>query len=304
MSRRLPTVLMSCWLLVGLYGAWLYIHHYDLYRGFPPPKEAANLPHGELKTAGFWSSALHQRRHYLIYLPPRYGQLAARGRRFPVLYLLHGLGGKAQNYVFAGGLDLRVDELLAHRRIRPFITVIPMGQASRFGGDHEWANARAGPYESLVLDTVRAVDRRWATIPRRRARMIAGLSAGAYGAVNVALLHLRVFGSFESWSGYFIQTPTAAFQGASPGELYANSPAEYLPSVAPEIRRLGLHAYLYQGRGDDVPLGKMIEVARGLSADGAHVRLSVYGGGHNWKLWRGHFSQMLSYASRVFERRP
>jgi enterochelin esterase-like enzyme len=302
-SRRLPSVLMSCWLLVGLYGAWLYVHHYDLYRGFPPPTEPASIPHGRLREVSFWSTALGQRRHYLIYLPPGYERSAAAGRRFPVLYLLHAPAGKGQNYVLAGGLDVRVDELLASGSIRPFITVIPLGHAKLFGSDHEWANARAGRYEDFVLDTVSAVDSRWSTIGERRGRMLAGLSAGAYGAVNITLHHLSVFGSFESWSGYFTQTATYTFAGASPAELRANSPADYLPSVAPTIRRLGLSAYLYQGRSDDVPVGQMIDFANRLGGAGARVSFAVYGGKHNWALWREHFSQMLRYASAVFEGR-
>lgn len=287
------------WIAAGLYGAWLYVHHYDLYRGFPPPTEPTGIPHGRLERVGFWSPALGHRRHYLIYLPPGYRSTA----RYPVLYLLHAPVGKAKNYMYAGGLGVRVDKLLVRREIKPFLTVIPEGHTTLFGTDHEWANARDGRYEGFVLDTVRAVDARWATIPDRSARMLAGLSAGGYGAVNVALHHLDVFGSFESWSGYFTQTPTLTFRGASAAELRANSPAYYLPLVAREIRRLGLHAYLYQGRTDDVPLSSMIAFGRALRAAGAHVRMSAYGGKHNWTLWRAHFSQMLRYAGGVLEAR-
>ena len=283
------------WVLAGLYGAWLYVHHYDLYRGFPPPTEPAGIPHGRLEQVAFHSPALGQRRQYLIYLPPGYRST----RRYPVLYLLHAPVGKAKNYIYAGGLGVRLDELLARRAIEPFLTVIPEGHTGVFGTDHEWANARDGRYEDFVLDTVRAVDSRWSTIDDRDARMIAGLSAGAYGAVNVALHHLDVFGGFESWSGYFTQTATLTFSGASPAQLRANSPADYIPSVAPEIRSLGLHAYLYQGRTDDVPVSSMVQFGRRLQAAGADVRMSVYGGKHNWALWRAHFSQMLRYAGLV-----
>jgi enterochelin esterase-like enzyme len=298
--RALAPALMCCWLLAGLYGALVYVHDYDLYRGFPPPHESRNIPHGHLKHVSFRSEALGQKREYLIYLPPGYSSAAAAGRRFPVLYLLHAPAGKGINYVLAGDLDVRVDTLLAGYRIHPFITVIPLGHAKLFGSDHEWANARAGRYEDFVLDTVRAVDSRWSTIRSRKARMIAGLSAGGYGATNIALHHLRVFGSFESWSGYYLQTPTYAFRGASRSLLFRNSPAEYLPSVAGQVRRLGLHAFLYQGLSDDVSAADMEEFAGSLRSDGAHVHTALYGGKHNWTLWRAHFSKMLRYASHVF----
>jgi enterochelin esterase-like enzyme len=290
-------------LLAGSYGSYAYVHNYDLYRGFPPPSEPAGIPHGTLVHVHFHSRALGHRRSYLIYLPPGYRRAAAEGRRYPVLYLLHAPVGQGRNYVQTGGLDVRVDKLLARHRMRPFITVIPIAH-SPFGTDHEWANTSSGPYESFVLDTVRAVDARWATRRDRADRMLAGLSAGAYGAVNITLHHLATFGSFESWSGYFTQTPTDAFKGASRALLHFNDPTRYLPTVAGQLRRLGLHAYLYQGVHDDVPVSDMLAFAHQLRADGAHVRTAVYAGKHNWTLWRARFSPMLEYAGKVLGRRP
>jgi enterochelin esterase-like enzyme len=282
----------------GSYGAYAYLHDYDLYRGFPPPSEPASIPHGRLEHVGFFSPALGRRRSYLVYLPPGYAREAAAGRRFPVLYLLHAPVGKARNYVQTGDLGVHVDELLHRRAIRPFITVIPLAH-SPVGTDHEWANGNQGPYENFVLDTVRAVDARWATRPNRSARMLAGLSAGAYGATNITLHHLDRFGSFESWSGYYLEDTKDAFHGASGARLRANSPLDELGPRAAELRRLPVRAYLYQGRTDDEPASQMDAFAERLRATGSHVRVSVYGGKHNWALWRSHFSQMLEFASHT-----
>ncbi|HEX6737409.1 MAG TPA: alpha/beta hydrolase-fold protein [Vicinamibacteria bacterium] len=285
----------------GALGAYGYLHDYDLYRGFPPPREAAGIAHGRLEQVSFYSPALRQRRSYLAYLPPGYDAGSARGVRYPVLYLLHAPVGRARNYAQAGGLEVRIDTLLARRAIRPFLAVLPIGHGSAFGGDHEWADARAGRFESFVLDTVRATDSRYSTLRNRRARMLAGLSAGAYGAVNISLHHPRMFGGFESWSGYFTQTPTYTFSGASPALLRANSPAAYLPAIAPSIRRLPLRAFLYQGAADDVSARAMLAFAGELRAAGVRTRAAIYPGRHNWRLWRRHFSQMLVFASRSLE---
>jgi enterochelin esterase-like enzyme len=195
---------------------------------------------------------------------------------------------------------VRMDRLIHAGRIRPFLIVMPNGKSGTFGNDTEWANARAGPYENFVLDVVRAVDKRWATRPERAYRAIGGLSEGAYGATNVALHHPGVFGTFESWSGYFEQTPTLSFSGASQPELWANSPSAYVPSIAPELRRLGLDAYLYQGNSDSYPVARLAGFARELRAAGVTVRVSLYPGGHNWKLWRMELPHMLEFASRSF----
>ena len=300
MTRALILLLAMAILAPGGYGAYAYVRDYDLYRGFAPPKEPAGIPRGTLQKLRFWSPALKQQRQALVYLPPGYGHGATRGVRYPVLYLLHAPVGYARNYIQTGGLAVRVDELLARRAIRPFITVIPKDHT--FGGNHEWANTRAGRYEGFVLDTVHVVDSRYSTLRSRRARMLAGLSTGGFAAANIALQHLPVFGSFEAWSGYFAETQTDAFKGASQALLYRNSPALYMTSMTNRLRREPLRAFMYQGSDDDVSSGTMLSFARNLRAAGSHVTARVYPGKHNWRLWRSHFNEMLVFASRSLER--
>jgi S-formylglutathione hydrolase FrmB len=247
----------------------------------------------------FWSPALHQRRYYVIYLPPGYANAAAQGVRFPVLYLLHAPPGKPENYVLAGAMNVRYDLLLARKRIQPFLIALPNGRTHRFVSDTEWANARAGRYEDFVLDTVRAVDRRFSTVRSRSGRAIGGLSEGAYGATNIAVHHPDLFGAFESWSGYYSQTRTGVFGGASAAALSRNSPLSYVETHAATLQSHPLQGFLYQGVADDVPIAKMLRFAASLRATGSRVHVAVYGGGHNWRLWRRHFAAMLRFASRA-----
>jgi enterochelin esterase-like enzyme len=296
----LVTVLALVFLLGGSYASYAYLHDYDLYRGFPAPTEPAGIASGRVLHESFYSRALGQQRSYFVYLPPGYSREAAAGKRFPVLYLLHAPVGHARNYIQVGGLAVRMDTLIARHRIRPFIVVVPEAH-SPFGTDHEWANTSSGDYSGFVLDTVREVDARWATTPTRGERMLAGLSAGGYGATNITLHHPDVFGSFESWSGYFTQTPTDAFKGASAALVRDNDPYHYLASATARLRRYPLRAFLYQGYKDDVPAGEMVAFAKRLQASGSQVGWALYGGAHDWRLWRAQFSHMLVFASRTFE---
>jgi enterochelin esterase-like enzyme len=300
--RGLLLAVVMAWTAMGGLGAWSYGHDYYVYRGFPPPHESAGVERGRLVHVNFWSPALHHRRYYVIYLPPGYDRAAARGVRFPVLYLLHAPPGHPENYVLAGAMDVRYDLLLARHRIRPFLVAIPNGRTGSYGSDTEWANAAAGRYEDFLLDTVRAVDSQWSTLHSRRARMIAGLSEGGYGATNVALHHPGVFGSFESWGGYYVQTPTGVFAGQPRSLLDQNSPISYLLTHAIALRRTPLHGFLYQGTHDDVPAPTMLRFAALMRGAGSPVHAAVYPGGHNWRLWRRHFPAMLRYASSVLER--
>jgi enterochelin esterase-like enzyme len=292
------------WLAIGLFGAYLYTHRYELYRGFPKPVTPAGVARGSVHDEHFYSAALRGRHSYLAYFPPHYRAQAARGARFPVLYLLHGDPGSPEVFVRAGALAVQEDVLLSQHRIKPMIVVMPSGKGGLLQGGTEWANAGGGPYESYVLDVVDDVDRRFATVRRRQDRGIGGLSEGAFGALNISLHNLRVFSVAESWSGYFNESPTGAFSRATAAEIRANSPAQYVASLAPEIRRLGYRAWLYQGQLDGRPVRHIRDFGIALHTAGAEAHYGIFPGGHDWGLWRAQVPRMLIAASGWFARSP
>jgi enterochelin esterase-like enzyme len=291
---------LAAWLAAGLWGLYVYVHRYDLYRGFPPPRTPAGVAAGSVRKVSFRSPALAQTRAYYVYLPPHYAAQAGHGRRFPVLYLLHGYPGQPKVFLQAGAVGVEESLLVARHRMPPTILVMPEGEH----GDSEWANASAGHWMDFVLDVVRDVDRRFATRADRRDRGIAGLSEGAYGALNITLHHLDTFSVAESWSGYFRQTPTTVFRGAPPATIRANSPADYVRTVAPDIRRLGLRAWLYQGRTDSHDPAQLRRFSAELHSAGADVHYGFFPGGHDWGLWRAQTPRMLTAAGRWFSESP
>ncbi len=257
------------------------------------------MPRGHMVRFRFYSPALHKRRSYDVYLPPGYAREAGMGTRFPVLYMLHGSPGHPSLLRNAGNLGVDVDNLLARHAIKPFLVVMPDGRDGTFRSDTEWADTAHGRYESFVLDVVRDADSRLATVPRRRWRAIAGLSEGAYGAMNVALGHLHTFGIVESWSGYFRQARTGVFRHATPLELALNSPSNYVMSLADQIHRLRFDAFIYSGRRDELARQGR-DFASELQRAGGHVTFEVVPGRHDWELWRQMMPRSLEYANRWF----
>jgi enterochelin esterase-like enzyme len=298
---RLTAALLAVgFLAAGLFGIWSYIHAYVVYRGFPVPSDPPGVQGGDVQRLDFYSRSLHHRDYAVVYKPPGYAQAAAAGKRFPVLYLLHAPIGHAEKYFQVAGVGVHMDVLLHKHRVRPFLIAVPNGRTGAFGSDTEWANSRAGRYEGLVLDTVRAVDGHFATVKNRRARAVGGLSMGAFAGANIALHNLGVFGNFTSWSGYFVQTQTGPFKGLPASTLRHNSPLYQAPLVAPSIRRLALNAFMYQGTHDDVSAAQARQLAGDLRGSGAHVTFRIYPGKHNWRLWRQHLNGSLEWASRAF----
>jgi enterochelin esterase-like enzyme len=298
-TRKLTIVLLGLVVFAtGCYGTWSYARNYYLYRGFPVVHDAPGIPRGREVNLKIWSPSLHKKRDVLVYLPPGYFRGARQGRRYPVLYLLQASVMQPTNYLKVGGLGPRVDAMLNAHRSPPYICVMPAGS----GRDHEWANAAAGNYDGYVMDTVHAIDQRFSTIPNRTGRIVAGLSEGGYGAINVALHHLPMFSGFESWSGYYVQPGGYPFVGAYKARIPANSPALYVNSLRPQLHRYPLRALMYMGRSEHWPsIPDMLSFARQLKAAGARIVVTaLYPGHHNWKLWRPHIPHMLRWAGQGF----
>ena len=278
---------------VGLAGALSYARDYNLHRGFTTLVRFRRAGAGRLEQIHFYSHALHREADYLVYLPPHY----SRHRRYPAYYLLHGSPGQPRVFVDIANMDIRLDNQMSVGRSVPMILVYPDGRinGSTFS-DSEWANTPSGNYASYVIDVVRNVDQRFAAIPRRQDRVIAGFSAGAFGAMNIALHHLRDFANVQSWSGYFQETPTAVFAHASRALLAANSPIDYITRIHAELKRDPLRAYLFVGR-DDSSARQQGPMLRALRAAGVAVRAAEYPGGHDWAVWYPRLNQMLDMAS-------
>ena len=205
------------------------------HRGFGTIRRLPRARSGRLITVHFYSRALHRRTDYLAYLPPGY----RRTRRYPVYYLLHGAPGAPQAFISVAGLDVRLINRLSEKRLHPMILVFADGRVKGDTfSDSEWANTPTGHFESYVVDVVHNVDHRFATIRSRQARVIGGYSAGAYGALNIALHQLPTFANVQSWSGYFTQTHNGVFAHATRATMVYNSPLAFarLPFCAVRLQ--------------------------------------------------------------------
>lgn len=284
----------------GLAGAYSYGQDYNLHRGFTTLVQFRRAGSGRLEKVRFYSQALRRNADYLVYLPPHY----SADRRYPVYYLLHGAPGQPRVFVDIANMDVRLDNQLSVGHVRPMILVYPDG---RIGGstfsDSEWANTPSGDFESYVIEVVHNVDQRFSTIARRQDRVIAGFSAGAYGAMNIALHHLPEFANVQSWSGYFTQTRTGVFAHASGASLAYNSPLDYVGRLRRALARFPLRVYMFVGRQDGSS-AQQLPMARALAADGARVQYRLYPGGHDWSVWYPRLNQMLELASRDVSHAP
>lgn len=139
------------------------------------------------------NSRLMQRKLYFgVMLPDGYSEKRANGRTYPVLYLLHGLSGRFDNWIRNAGVSYYPDGL-------NLIIVTPEG------GDGWYSDSLTVPndkYESYIIqELIPEIDNRFRTIADRRGRMIAGLSMGGYGAIKFGLKYPGMFSLVGSFSG-------------------------------------------------------------------------------------------------------
>jgi S-formylglutathione hydrolase FrmB len=280
----------------GLIGAYRYLDNYWLYRGFGAPHDAAFVrTRGTATRFYLASAALGGRKQPVdVYLPPGYARHPAR--RYPVLYLRHGVPGRPGAFIDTVRMGVVEDELVALHRARPLILVMPFGSTGSFT-DEEWANG-IRPHEAwetfLARDVVHAVQARYRT---NGLRAIGGLSEGGYGALNIALHHPREFRVVESWSGYELADAIPTVFGKDTALLRRNSPQLTIRKVAKLLRREHVYFWLYSGTGDR-ELAQNDNFARTLTRLQLPHRYFVIHGGHDWSLWRGHASVAYLAAAR------
>jgi len=243
----------------------------------PPPVPvviATEADGGTVAKISFHSRALGWKDTYLVYLPPGYRRHPHR--RYPALYLLHGDTQQAASFVRLG-LTHTLDRLIRTHAIAPMIAV--MLQAN--GLPDNWRNGSGPQYKTYVGEVRRVTDRALRTIPARASRGIAGYSMGGFGAMNVALAHVRDYSVVESWEGFF------------------NNLGHELASARPLLAWMPLSAFIWGGRQDTIAASaENAPWAAALRAAGAKARSAVWPGGHNFATLERHLTQMLTYAGR------
>jgi enterochelin esterase-like enzyme len=201
----------------------------DDVRAVPDAPEGFNakrdgIPHGKMEMIEYDSKTVGTRRKMLVYTPPGY----TPATKYPVLYLLHGIGGDETEWQRFTQPENIVDNLLADGKAVPMILVFPNGRAQK--DDHPTGNmfAHAAAFATfegdLLNDVIPTIESRYSTLTDREHRALAGLSMGGGQTLNFGLTHLDRF----AWLGAFSSAPNT------------KAPAMLIPDPAATKRQLKL----------------------------------------------------------------
>lgn len=253
---------------------------------------------GAVTDAAVYSQALEGALHYEVWTPPGYATHPQK--RYPVIYVLHGLPGGTNSFRSLGLFTPTLNRLAAQA-----IVVSPQGARSDapddeyqdLGAGHDWETA-------ISSELPAAIAARYRTLPGRDARAIVGISAGGYGAMSIGLHHLRDYRVVESWSGYFHATSPDGSQPmsfASAGKAQRANLHTLVHRLARVLRREPTLIAFYTGSHDPYP-GFTTEnrrFHRELAAANVPHRFAVYPGGHDPTLWTSHLADWLGQALRT-----
>ncbi len=184
---------------------------------------------GDISYADAPSVALGHPVHVAVYLPAA----PAPTGGWPVLYLLHGLGGSAESWPRLGKIDATLDEMIAAGQIAPMVVIMPDAKSSWYvdsdavGGPGEYATA-------LLNDLPAWVEAQYPVRHDRGGRMVAGLSMGGYGALRFALLQPDRFVAAAALSPAIWQNVPAEDLDMPPDQLALLAETDYFHRVDPE----------------------------------------------------------------------
>jgi enterochelin esterase-like enzyme len=220
----------------------------------------------------------------VVYTPPGY----SKDVKYPVLYLLHGIGDDETGWQRKGSADVILDNLHADKKLVPMIVVMPNGRAAAgpppanpFGGNAP--QAFAAFEDDLLKDIIPYVESHDSVRADREHRALAGLSMGGGQSLNFGLKHLDVF----AWVGGFSSAPNtkkAADLIADPGDA---------------TKRLRL---LWISCGDR---DRLMDISRSFHAALEEMKVPhvwrVDAGGHEWPVWKNdlHSLSQLLFRDRV-----
>jgi enterochelin esterase-like enzyme len=167
--------------------------------------ENTGIRHGQIDSITYPSKTIGVSRKALVYTPPGY----SKKEKYPVLYLLHGIGGDEKEWLNGGQPQVILDNLYAAGKLVPMVVVMPNGRAMKddrpVGNimDKDKVEAFATFEKDLLNDLIPYVQSKFSVYKDREHRAIAGLSMGGGQALNFGLGNLEQF----AWVGAFSSAP-------------------------------------------------------------------------------------------------
>lgn len=255
----------------------------DLYK-------IADVPHGTVSKVWYDSPALGMQRRLTVYTPAGYEK---GNKRYPVFYLLHGMGGDENAWSELGRATQILDNLIAQGKAEPMIVVMTNGNAALQAAPGESSLGYAAPsiqlpktmegsFETAFPDVVKFIDSTYRTIAKKQSRAIAGLSMGGYHSMHISKQYPDMFDYVGLFSAAImpdknVKSPIYDNLEEKLAVQFAKKPALYWIAI-------GDKDFLFKANAD---YRKMLD------EKGYEYGYYETGEGHIWKNWRIYLTEFL-----------
>ena len=244
-----------------------------------------DVPQGMVRSLYYWSEAKSEWRHAMVYTPAEYDTKKGAKKRYPVLYLQHGMGEDETGWSHQGHMQHIMDNAIAKGEAVPMIVVMESGdikapfdrRGSNLQGRSQYG---AYFYEVMLNDLIPYIDSHFRTLTDRDHRAMAGLSWGGHQTFDVVLQHMDKFSYMGGFSGaIFGLDVKTAYQGIF---------------TRPDEFNKQMH-YVFLSCGSEENFGTEALVK---SLNDAGIKAELYvsqGTAHEWLTWRRSLKEFIPH---------
>lgn len=249
-----------------------------------------DVPHGTVSKRWYNSPGNNKSRRITVYTPPGYENSKTS---YPVLYLLHGMGGDEEAWATLGRTTQIIDNLIAEGKAKPMIIVMPNGNVAQEAAPGEsregfykpifrLPNTMDGKYEETFIDIINFVDNNYRTVKNKSGRAIAGLSMGGYHSFHISRYYPNTF----DYVGLF----SAAIM---PNENITSKVYDNIDATLLKQKQNGYKLYWIAIGKDDFLYQANTDYRKKLDEMNFQYVYRESEGGHTWRNWRIYLLEFL-----------
>jgi enterochelin esterase-like enzyme len=240
-----------------------------------------NVPHGAVASVNYYSTALSKFRRMHIYTPPGYE--SGKSEKYPVFYLLHGASDCDDSWTSVGRAGFILDNLIAEKKAKPMIVVMPAGHTTRTVPVRGAAASGPAPrdefFDDFVTDIQPYVEKNYRTVNDRSHRAIAGLSMGGGQTLHIAFTHLEEFSYVGVFSSGIFGRGTDTWEKG------------HLANLDDARLKKGLKLVWFSTGSEDGLLPTSKTTVELLKKHGFEVSFKESPGAHTWINWRNYLNE-------------
>jgi enterochelin esterase-like enzyme len=231
-----------------------------------------DVPHGDIRIKRYYSTIFNQWRQFYIYTPAGYD--ADINEKYPVLYILHGGGEDERGWATQGKTDLILDNLIAEKKAKPMLVVMPDGNMLSFGfGDNSLKMFEAELKQCIIP----VVEKNYRTETDSKNRALAGLSMGGIQTLYVGINNTDLFSYLGVFSSGWILPMQSKIADAQYDFMQKN-----IDMIKNNLRLL----WIGIGGREDIAYNNCQTLLSKLDEMKMKYEYDNYPGGHTWPVWR------------------